>query len=194
MLMNHLQVVLRFILYLAVIISCYGCGDADRARSPSSSVHPLESSDPTDAHPAEVAAEKLVSVFSRDELTTPRPTIPVLSELGDDAREEAFQILGQYIRSQRWTLWFTEIVVSDGKDDVATCFFRGSTDGHLALMLAFQNDAWIVTAYKIPEKPWARVHGEAMEEYVSEMVAQAKEQGEPYHKGTLADGLYLLEH
>ncbi len=116
----------------------------------------------------------------------------MLSTLGDDAREEAFQILGQYIRSKRWTLWFTEIVVSDGKDDVATCFFKASPNRHLVLMLAFQDDAWVVTAYEIPERPWARVHGETMEEYVSGMVAEAREQGEAWHKGPLADGLYLL--
>ena len=194
MLMSHFQVIPRSLLYLTVVIWCSGCGDADKARSSSSSVHSLESGDATHTHPAEAAAENLLSSFSHDELPTPRPTIPVLGELGDGAREEAFRILGQYIRSQRWTLWFTEIVVSDGNDDVATCFFRGNADGHFALMLAFQNDTWIVTAYEIPEKPWARVHGETMEEYVSEMVAEAKEQGEPYHKGTLADGLYLLEH
>ena len=86
-------------------------------------------------------------------------------------------MFGQYIRPQRWTLWFTEIVVADGKDDVATCFFRGSVDGHLVLMLATQNDAWIVTAHEIPERSWPRVHSETMEEYVDKMVAEAREQG-----------------
>lgn len=194
MVLSHLQVVLRFVACLAAVIGCSGCKDTDRGLSSSSTVHPVQSSDATHAHPAETAAENLVSLFLRDELPSPRPAIPVLSKLSPDAQEEALQILGQYIRSQTWTLWFTEIVVVDGKEDVATCFFRGKTDEYLALMLAFQNDAWIVTGYEIPARPWARVNGETMEEYAREMLDEAKKQGEAYHNGTLADGIYLLEH
>jgi hypothetical protein len=102
--------------------------------------------------------------------------------------------LGQYIRSQRWTLSFAQLVVSRGQEDVATCFFKGNADEHLVLMLAFHENAWVVTAYEVPAKPWARVNGETFEEYVNEMVAEAKEQGTACHAGLLADGLYLLEH
>ena len=194
MLMNRLQFVLPFALYLSVAICCSGCGDADRTRTPVPSVQPMEPNDRTQFHPAEMAAEEFVSIFSGDELPNPLPKIPGLSKLDDDARAEALQTLGQYLRSQRWTLWFTELVVSGGREDVATCFFKGSAREHLVLMLAFHENAWTVTAYEIPAKSWARANGESVEEYVNRMVAEAKEQGTSFHNGPLADGLYLLEH
>ncbi len=193
MLMNRLQVVFPFALCLSVAILCSGCGGADGTRTPASSVQPMERNDRTQFHPAETAAEDFLSIFSGDELPNPLPKIPVLSKLKDDARDEALQSLGQYLRSQRWTLWFTELVVSGGREDVATCFFKGSAHEQLVLMLAYHENAWIVSAYEIPAKSWARAKSESLEEYVNRMVAEAKEQGTSFHNGPLTDGLYLLE-
>lgn len=192
--MNRFQLVWPCAVYMSMALLCSGCGDADRTPMPAPSVQHVERKDQAQFHPAETAAEQFVSMFSGDELPNPLPTIPELRKLDDDARDESLQTLQQYLRSQHWTLWFTEIVVSGGQEDVADCYFKGSKDEHLVLGLAFHKNTWIVTTYEIPAKPFARVHGETMEEYVSEMVAEAKEQGEPYHNGTLADGLYLLEH
>ena len=193
-LMNSLQISLRFSLFLPMLIWSSGCGETKRTQSPASIVQPRESSERTYDHPAEAAAEEFVSLFSRDELPIPRPTIPVLRKLKEDDREEAIETLGQYIRAHCWTLWFTEIVVTDGKDDVATCFLKGGADEHLVLMLAFQNDGWLVTAYEIPARPWARRNGETLGDFVTKQVSEAKEQGTALHNGPLTDGLYLLEH
>jgi hypothetical protein len=154
----------------------------------------MDRNDREQFHPAEASAEKFLSAFSGDEFPNPPPKIPVLSKLNEDARDEAIQSLGQYLRSQRWTLWFTKLVVSEGREDVATCFFKGSSNAQLVLMLAYLENTWIVTAYEIPAKSWARTKGESLEEYVNRMVAEAKKQGTPLYNGTLADGLYLLEH
>lgn len=191
--MNRLQLVWPCALYLSMVLLYSGCGDADRTPIPAPSVQPVERNDQTQFHPAKTAAEQFVSMFSGDELPNPLPKIPELRKLDDDARDESLRTLQQYLRSQHWTLWFTDLVVSGGQEDVADCYFKGSKGEHLVLGLAFHENTWIVTTYEIPAKPFARADDETLEEFVNRMVTLAKEQGTPFRKGPLPDGLYLLE-
>lgn len=144
-------------------------------------------------HGAEVAAARLIADFSLEELPVNRPTIPVHRRLEGNERSEAVKRLQETIQSQEWKLSFTNIVVTDGIEDVATCFFRSETNDHLVLMLATLDQEWIVTGYEIAPIPWARLGGQPLEEYVEEMVTLTKEQGIPYTVGPLEDGLYFRE-
>ncbi len=144
-------------------------------------------------HPAEVAAEQLVSAFSVQELADSMPNITVFERFSGRERRERQELVRRYVVSQSWVLCLTEIVVLDRVEDVANCFFKGSAGGYLELGLVFHEGAWIVTRLEIPTLPGAR-GSETFETYIERMMAGAREQGVPYRAGLLGDGLYLLEH
>ncbi len=145
-------------------------------------------------HPAEVLAEQLVSAFSSDELPAQRPAIASLNKLDGEEREEVFRTIQKYIQPRQWRLWFTEIVVLAGKEDVATCYFRSSEQDHIVVRIAFHQESWIVAACEIPEVRLARREDETLDHHVTEMVTMAKEQGTAWLEGPLVDGLYFIEH
>jgi hypothetical protein len=145
-------------------------------------------------HPAEVVAEQLVEAFSRDEMTAQWPAITRLNNQQGAELDELFRTLKRCIQSQQWNLWFTEIVVLGGKEDVATCFFRSRSQDSLVVMLAFHQKSWVVTAYETPETRFARSEDETVDQYANKMVASVKEQGTAFLEGPLVDGLYFIEH
>ena len=149
---------------------------------------------PSRLHPAEVAAEQLVSAFSSDELPAQRPAISILNKLEATEREEVFRTLQEYIQSKQWSLWFTQIVVLQGKEDVANCYFRSRQQDHLVVRMVFHQKSWIVAACEVPETRLARREDETLDQHVTEMVISSKEQGTAYLEGPLVDGLYFIEH
>ena len=145
-------------------------------------------------HPAEVLAEQLVSEFSSDELSAQRPTIAGLRKLDTEEREEVYQTIQKDIQAKQWNLWFTVIVVSDGRDDVATCYFRSGQQDHVVVRLAYYKNSWIVAACETTGSHFARREDQTLDQHVTEEVKASREQGAAWKEGPLVDGLYFREH
>lgn len=145
-------------------------------------------------HPAEVLAEQLVFQFSSDELPAQRPTIAGLRKLDSKERDEVFQKIQKDIQAKQWKLWFTEIVVSNGKDDVATCFFQSGQQDHVVVRLAHHENLWIVAACETVGSSFSPSEGESLSEHVNEEVNASKQQGSAWQSGSLDDGLYFIKH
>jgi hypothetical protein len=145
-------------------------------------------------HPAEVVAVQMVSAFSQEEMPAQRPAITRLNNQQGAELDELFRTLQRYIQSQQWNLWFTEIVVLGGKEDVATCFFQSSNQDSLVVMLAFHQNSWVVTACETTATRFARSEDETVDQYASNMVTSVKEQGTTFLEGPLVDGVYFIEH
>ncbi len=145
-------------------------------------------------HPAEVLAEQLVSELSSDELPAQRPTIAGLRKLDSKERDEVFQTIQKDIQAKQWNLWFTVIVVSNGMDDVATCFFQSSEQDHVVVRLAHHENSWIVAACETVGSSFSPREDESLSEHVNEEVNASKQQGSAWQSGPLDDGLYFIEH
>jgi hypothetical protein len=120
------------------------------------------------------------------------------TEFTTDERESYFRRLEKYIKNNHWNLHFTIIEVYDGTDDMADVILKARS-GDLAIFMLgywYDTDRWELDAYEFPALTFDRPLDQPYEDYVKQIIDDAREYGVPFSaRETIEDaGLYYIEY
>jgi hypothetical protein len=151
---------------------------------------------PSHSHEAERIALDFIDDIKDGQYVNSILEIDADTELSPQDRVAAFRMLEQFIRTQKWKLWFTSIEVFEGHEDSVDCYLRGTDGGLLVLLLGYHYDIaeWRIDAYEIPELTFSRPENEPYADYVARNVAESKAGAQPFKDGVQGDGRYFIEY
>jgi hypothetical protein len=128
-----------------------------------------------------------------------RDTIPVIdadAELAPEDRIAVFRTLEHFVKSQKWSLWFTSFDVLNHVEDAADCYLMGTSGDVMLLLLGYHYDVgqWRIGAYEIPEYTFSRPQGESYADYMERNLAKSYLGAQPLQQGIHEDGRYFIDH
>lgn len=146
--------------------------------------------------------EKIVFDFIKDiKADTYRDNIYFFesdTELTTDDREHYFRRLEKYIRNNEWDLYFTSIEIWEGNEDLADVILKARSGDIVIFILGFWYDTerWELDGYEFPALTYDRPDDQSYEDYVRQIIDEAKDAGVSYsERATIDDnGLYFIEY
>jgi hypothetical protein len=118
------------------------------------------------------------------------------TEFTYDDRVDYFRRLEKFIRNNDWNLYYTIVDMYDGVDDFADVILKSKSGDLLVLCYAYWYDTerWELDAYEFPGLTFDRPADQLYEDYVQEIIDDAKEIGVPYaQRETIeSEGTYYI--
>lgn len=120
------------------------------------------------------------------------------TELTEEERDDYFRRLETFVRNNTWDLYFTAVDVYDGREDIADIILKASSGDIVIFIVAYWYDSeqWKLDGYEFPGLTDDRPEEQSYEDYVNEIIENAKTYGVPYaERKTITDmGTYYIEY
>jgi len=120
------------------------------------------------------------------------------TELTKEDRSYYFRRLETFVRNNEWDLFFTAVDMYDGQDDIADVILKAGSGDIVIFIVAYWYDTerWELDGYEFPGLTYDRPEDQSYEDYVAEIIANAKDYGVPYsQRKTITDmGTYYIEY
>jgi hypothetical protein len=120
------------------------------------------------------------------------------TELTKEDREHYFRRLEKFVRNNIWDLYFTSVEIWEGNEDLADVILMAESGDIVVFILGFWYDTerWELDGYEFPALTYDRPEDQTYEEYIQQIIDDAKADGVTYSKrGTIGDnGLYYIEY
>ncbi|HEC78563.1 MAG TPA: hypothetical protein ENI34_05390 [candidate division WOR-3 bacterium] len=120
------------------------------------------------------------------------------TELTKEEREYYFRRLEKYVRNNTWSLYFTIIDIYNGHEDMADVILKAKSGDLVVFCLGFWYDVnrWELDAYEFPALTFDRPEDQSYEDYVQQIIDDAKAVGVEYSKRETIkkQGTYYIEY
>ncbi|KPJ72032.1 hypothetical protein AMJ52_07690 [candidate division TA06 bacterium DG_78] len=120
------------------------------------------------------------------------------SEFIADDREFYFRRLEKFIKNNAWDLYFTAIDIYDGQELTSDVILRAKSGDIVIFCVNYWNDTqrWELDAYEFPGLTFYRPDDQSYEDYVKQLIAEAKDVGVEYsQRQTIGNqGTYYIEY
>ncbi|MBN2621218.1 hypothetical protein JXB22_09035 [candidate division WOR-3 bacterium] len=120
------------------------------------------------------------------------------TELAKEDRIYYFRRLETFVRNNTWDLYFTAVDIYDGEEDIADVILKAASGDIVIFIVAYWYDTkrWELDGYEFPGLTYDRPEEQSYEDYVDEIVENAKSYGVPYaQRKTITDmGTYYIEY
>jgi hypothetical protein len=120
------------------------------------------------------------------------------TELTKEDRIYYFRRLETFVRNNTWDLYFTAVDIYDGKEDIADVILKAASGDIVIFIVAYWYDTerWELDGYEFPGLTYDRPEEQSYEDYVDEIIENAKSYGVPYaQRKKITDmGTYYIEY
>jgi|GEM_PF-3272765 len=120
------------------------------------------------------------------------------TELTKEDRQYYFRRLETFVRNNEWDLFFTAVDMYDGQEDIADVILQAASGDIVIFIVAYWYDTerWELDGYEFPGLTYDRPEDQSYEDYIAEIIDNAKEFGVPHsQRNTITDmGTYYIEY